>query len=125
MYLLRQKQRAWLWKHNPGAILENRFGATMFDDAWDYLNEGLDVVSVQQLVKQQQILVPSNGLHELVREAFINGVISELRHLGPQNPAYLNKYPAGGKYVRNRESKKKRDYGLAERIYGKTSIEED
>jgi len=81
------------------------------DEATEYLMDGLDVESVRRLAHQQQILVQPDGLHELAREAFINGVINELEHL-PRR--FLSK-PRAGRKKKN----------LADLIYGKTTIEEE
>jgi|SRR5439155_7898891 len=82
-YTLRKRQRAWFYKHDPGAVVDVMFGIS-HDDATEYLTDGLDVESIRRLAHQQQILIQPDGLHELAREAFINGVINELERLCPR-----------------------------------------
>ena len=141
-YTLRKRQRAWFYKHDPGAVVDVMFGIS-HDDATEYLTDGLDVESIRRLAHQQQILIQPDGLHELAREAFINGVVNELELLR-QRPSQgfakpkmrvsgtgwkVSKYGrtrsqimqdlwAQGKIVRKKKN-------LVDFIYGKTTIEED
>ena len=141
--MLRKRQRAWFYKHDPGAVVDIMFGIS-HDEATEYLMDGLDVESVRRLAHQQQILVQPDGLHELAREAFINGVINELERLRPRPPQGFAKPRtrnyggtqwrvssngrtrsqimqdlwAQGKIVRRKKS-------LANLIYRKTIIEDD
>ena len=141
-YTLRKRQRVWFYKHDPGAIVDVMFRIS-HDEATEYLTDGLDVESVRRLAHQQQVLVQSNGLHELASEAFINGVTNELERLRPRPPQGFAKPKMRvsgtgwkvSKYGRTRSQimrdlwaqgkirRKKKN--LTDLIYGKTTIEEE
>src|SRR5436853_3713428 len=136
----RKRQRAWLYKHDPGAVVDIMLGISN-DEATEYLTDGLDVESIRRLAHQQQILVQPNELHELAREAFINGVINELERLRRRpRPGWGGKRANPGQWKvssqgrtrsqimqdlwwRGKMVRKKKN--LSDLIYGKTTIEED